>query len=90
MVKYSIVYIGAKWCAVCKLIKPSIEVLAECYNLEMCALDYDDDLTDDDRTSITKVPTVIIMDETNTIVTQWNTNQVNYLKEWLKDNVKVL
>ena len=90
MVKYTIVYIGAKWCSICKIIAPSVEVLADCYNLEMRMLDYDNDLTDEDQSSITKVPTIRIIDDTNTVVLELNTNHINNLKEWLKDNVKVL
>ncbi len=90
MVKYTIVYIGAKWCSICKIIAPSVEVLADCFNVELHILDYDVDLTEDDHASITKVPTVRIIDDTDAIIMEWNTNQVNNLKEWLKDNVKVL
>ena len=89
MVTYSIVYIGAKWCTVCKVIKPSIEVLADCYNIDMRDLDYDDNLTDEEQASVTKVPTVRIIDETGAVLAEWNTNQVNNMKEWLKDNVKL-
>lgn len=89
MVGYTIVYIGAKWCSICKVLGPSIEVLAECYNIDLQVLDYDNDLTDENRETITKVPTVRVIDNNSAILAEWNTNQVNNLKEWLKANVKL-
>ena len=86
MEDYSIVYIGASWCSSCKIIKPAIELLAECYDLDISILDFDD-LEHEEQEHISKVPTVRVMFKGG-ILANWDSNQVNSLKEWLDDNIK--
>jgi thiol-disulfide isomerase/thioredoxin len=86
MEDYSIIYIGAKWCATCKTIKPAIELLAECYDLDIDVLDFDE-LEHTQQETVTKVPTVRVMLQ-DKVLAEWNTNQVNSLKEWLEHNIK--
>ena len=86
MEDYSIVYIGASWCSSCKTIKPAIELLAECYDLDIDILEFDD-LEYEEQESVLKVPTVRIMFKGG-ILANWDSNQVNSLKEWLDDNIK--
>lgn len=70
--------------------KPSVEVWADCYNLTLRSLDYDEDLTDEEREQITKVPTIRIIDvATGATVATWNVNHIAQLKEWLKNNVNI-
>jgi hypothetical protein len=70
--------------------KPSVEVWADCYNLSLRSLDYDADLTDEEREQITKVPTIRIIDvATGATVATWNVNHIAQLKEWLKNNVNI-
>jgi thiol-disulfide isomerase/thioredoxin len=90
MTTYAIVYIGATWCSSCKVMKPSVEVWADCYNLTLRSLDYDADLTDEEREQITKVPTIRIIDvDTGATVATWNVNHIAQLKDWLKNNVNI-
>jgi thiol-disulfide isomerase/thioredoxin len=85
---YAIVYIGATWCTICKTMKPSIEVLTDCYNLELRILDYDADLTEEQQADIKKVPTIRVIDSsTSAVICEWNANQVASLKDWLRNNI---
>lgn len=86
MKEYSIIYVGAKWCTTCKTIKPAIELLAECYDLDIDILDFDE-LEQEEQEIVTKVPTVHVMLQ-GKILAEWNTNQVNSLREWLQNNIK--
>ena len=90
MTRYAIVYIGATWCTSCKVMKPSVEVWADCYNLPLRTLDYDNDLSDEEREQITKVPTIRILDTTTSAtVATFNVNHIVQLKDWLKNNVNI-
>ena len=90
MTAYAIVYIGATWCTSCKVMKPSVEVWSDCYHLTLRSLDYDDDLTDEEREQITKVPTIRIINiETNEPIVTFNSNHIIQLKDWLKNNVNI-
>lgn len=82
---YQIVYIGASWCNTCKTIKPATEILAKKYNVALKCLDYDEDLSDDEKDIISKVPTLRIYNDERKIA-EWNMNQVACLTDWLSKN----
>ncbi len=81
-----IVYIGASWCSTCKVIKPKTLELGKLYGIPVRELDYDDDLTDEEKEHVTKVPTLRIVRDNNVKAT-WNVNQVAQLTAWLQMNV---
>lgn len=85
---YTILYIGASWCKTCKEIKPATESLAQQFAISLTIKDYDDDLEDDEKAAITKVPTIRIL-EGEKQVAEWNVNQVTSLREWLTANIHV-
>lgn len=89
MSAYTILYIGASWCKTCKEIKPATELLAQQFATPLTIKDYDDDLEEDEKAAITKVPTLRILDASGKQVTEWNVNQVASLREWLTSNIHV-
>jgi len=82
-----IVYIGAVWCSTCKVIKPKTLELGKLYGIQVRELDYDD-LNDEEKAEISKVPTLRIIRNGNTEAT-WNVNQVAQLTAWLQMNVEL-
>jgi thiol-disulfide isomerase/thioredoxin len=81
----AIVYIGAAWCTTCKTIGPATEALCKKYGVELQKLDYDRDLEEDERDTVTKVPTLRAF-VGGTKVAEWNQNQVLSLDIWLGRN----
>ena len=85
---YTIHYIGATWCSTCKTIKPATESLAKRFSVPLILKDLDEDLTDEEKDAITKVPTIRIFEENKQIV-EWNMNQVQSLESWLQTHIKM-
>lgn len=83
---YTIVYIGAVWCKTCKEIKPKTLELAQRFGLAVDVLDYDDDLDEEQKVQVTKVPTLRILKD-GAQVAEYNVNQVVSLTAWLTANV---
>ncbi len=83
-----IVYIGATWCATCKVIKPAIETLAKRFSVPLKCLDYDNDLDAGAQELIRKVPTIWIVKDGNR-VQEFNVNQVASTEAWLAANVSL-
>ena len=81
---YTIVYIGAKWCAPCKVIKPAVQDLAKKFQIPMTVKDYDDDLTDEERETVSKLPTLRIYDAKNSLVVEFLDDKVNAITQWLQ------
>jgi thiol-disulfide isomerase/thioredoxin len=86
---YSLVYIGAVWCGTCKVIKPKVEELVKKFGISYKVLDYDDDLEEEDKQTVTKVPTLRIYDG-EVKVWEYNVNQVESLASWLSANVSLI
>jgi thiol-disulfide isomerase/thioredoxin len=85
---FEIVYIGAKWCATCKVIKPTTLDLGKTFGISVQLKDYDEDLSESDKESITKVPTIRII-KGNDQIQEWNMKQVDSLKAWLTENISL-
>ncbi len=79
-------YIGASWCATCKVIKPKTEELAKKYGVGLTCFDYDKDLDEEEQAKISKVPTLRIFKE-STLVAEFSVAQVVSLEHWLMSNV---
>ena len=80
-------YIGATWCATCKVIKPKTEELCKKFSIEMDTYDLEE-LDDDEANTVTKVPTLQMVKD-DKVVETWNQNQVKSLEEWLTANVSL-
>lgn len=48
--------------------------------------DFDEDLSEEEKDTIRKVPTIRIVEETKQIV-EWNMQQVQSLEGWLQTNI---
>jgi len=81
---YTIVYIGAKWCSPCKVIKPTVIDLAQKFKLPLTIKDFDDDLTDDERETVSKLPILRIYDDNNVLIKEILDDKVNALTVWLQ------
>ena len=86
---FSITYIGATWCATCKVIKPKTEELAKKFSVPLKILDLDTDLEEEDKVSIRKVPTLRIF-KGEVLVVEYIVKQVESLQTWLQQNVTLL
>ncbi len=85
-----IVYIGATWCSTCKTIKPAIEELGKRYGVPVRCLDYDADLSEEEKERITKVPTIRASAPSTAIaVAEFNVRQVAQTEAWLAANVSL-
>ena len=85
---FSITYIGATWCSTCKVIKPKTEELAKKFSVPLKILDLDE-LEEEDKVSIRKVPTLRIFKE-DTMIAEYIVKQVESLQTWLQENVTLL
>ena len=83
---FEIVYIGAKWCGTCKVIKPATLELGKTFGINVILKDFDDDLTEEEKEVVTKVPTLRILND-NVQIQEWNMKQLDSLKNWLTANV---
>jgi len=83
-----IVYIGAHWCSPCRVIKPQIEEICKKFSVPFKALDYDDDLDDEGRETIQKVPTIRIFFKAIKAA-EFNTAQVANTEAWLRAHIKL-
>jgi thiol-disulfide isomerase/thioredoxin len=83
-----IVYIGAHWCSPCRVIKPQIEEICKKFSVPFKALDYDDDLDDEGRETIQKVPTIRIFFKA-VKAAEFNTAQVANTEAWLRAHIKL-
>jgi thiol-disulfide isomerase/thioredoxin len=85
---YIIHYIGASWCSTCKVIRPSTEALAKKFSVPLVCYDVDDDLTEEEKDTITKVPTLRIFRHGEKVA-EFNVKQVESLDTWLKANISL-
>jgi thiol-disulfide isomerase/thioredoxin len=85
---YILEYVGATWCATCKVIKPAAEQLCKKYSITFKAYDIDE-LKEEERETITKVPTLTIRDIEGKSVIIWNKDQIASLTLWLQHNINL-
>lgn len=87
---YTLTYIGATWCKTCKDIKPAVEALTQRYSVPMNTLDYDEDLDDEEKEAIRKVPTLrITRGAGGEQVAEFTVRQVDSLREWLEEHISL-
>ncbi len=83
---FSILYIGASWCAPCRTVKPLIQDLAKKFGIPLILQDYDE-MEEEEREKVRKLPTVRIMSDT---IVEITSNHVDTLDIWLRKNVRVI
>jgi thiol-disulfide isomerase/thioredoxin len=88
---YTIQYYGAVWCNPCKAAKPLVENLCKKFGVKMEMFDYDTDLEDEVKDTITKLPTIRVCDtsQQNKKVLEITTKHAETLESWLTANVRL-
>jgi thiol-disulfide isomerase/thioredoxin len=76
-------YIGAAWCAPCRIVKPAVEAMAHRYGVRADFRDYDEDLDDEARDGVKKLPTIRVWSEDNTLIAEIITRHVETLEAQL-------
>lgn len=83
-------YIGAAWCAPCKITKPRVQDLCKKYGVELVEYDYDE-MDEEHKESVKKLPTVrLYADGDSTLTSEFITQQADMLEKWLNANVRVM
>ena len=81
-------YIGAAWCSTCKTIKPAIMELCKKFNVPLKVLDLDEDLDDEQQSTIKKVPTIRIYNQ-GKLAETYEQNQVKSVEMFLSMNAGI-
>lgn len=81
-----VIYIGASWCSTCRVIKPKTMELCAKFGVALKLLDYDEDLEEEEKANITKVPTLQIKKD-GVLVETFNVNQVASLEAYFTKNI---
>jgi thiol-disulfide isomerase/thioredoxin len=84
---YELEYIGASWCAPCKVVKPKVIVLAAKYSIPIKTYDIDDDVEMIDVVAVKKLPTLRVIED-GKVVAEFTTKHNDQLEEFLSKNVK--
>jgi len=85
---YDIVYIGASWCAPCKIVKPMVIEKAAKYSLKLTMYDIDDDVDKFDTESVKKLPTIRVKQDSKQVA-EFITNHVAALEEFLSTHISL-
>jgi thiol-disulfide isomerase/thioredoxin len=84
---YELEYIGASWCAPCKVVKPKVLEQAAKYSIPIKTYDIDDDVEKIDVDAVKKLPTLRVIEDGKVIV-EFTTKHNDQLEEFLSKNVK--
>jgi thiol-disulfide isomerase/thioredoxin len=87
MANYTIEYIGATWCAPCKVAKPIVSVIAHKFAVPLILKDYDE-MEEEERADIKKLPTVRVYSNKD-VIHEITTNHADSLELWLRNHVRV-
>ena len=85
----TLVYIGATWCGPCRTAKPRIEELCKKFSISYKLRDYDADLSEEEKETVTKVPTIQIYQGT-ALVAEFTSNQVAQTEAWFQTHVSLV
>ena len=84
---YELEYIGASWCAPCKVVKPKVLEQATKYAIPIKLYDIDEDVEKIDVDAVKKLPTLRVLQD-NKVVAEFITKHNDQLEEFLSKNVK--
>ena len=84
---YELEYIGATWCAPCKVVKPKVLEQAAKYSIPIKTYDIDDDVEKIDVDAVKKLPTLRVLED-GKVVAEFTTKHNDQLEEFLSKNVK--
>jgi thiol-disulfide isomerase/thioredoxin len=78
-------YIGAAWCAPCKVVKPVVGEMAHRFGVPAVFLDYDEDLEEEQRDAVKKLPTIRVFGVGDSGMTEITTKHAEALEALLKE-----
>lgn len=84
---YELEYIGASWCAPCKVVKPKLLEQAVKYSIPVKTYDIDDDADTINVDAVKKLPTLRVLKD-GEVVAEFITKHNDQLEEFLSKNVK--
>ncbi len=84
---YELEYIGATWCAPCKVVKPKVLEQAAKYAIPVKTYDIDEDVAKIDVDSVKKLPTLRVLKD-GTVVAEFITRHNDQLEDFLSKTVK--
>jgi thiol-disulfide isomerase/thioredoxin len=85
---YELEYIGASWCAPCKVVKPKVLMQAAKYAIPIKTYDIDEDVEKIDVDAVKKLPTVRVIKNGN-VVAEFITQHNDQLEEFLSKTIKL-
>jgi thiol-disulfide isomerase/thioredoxin len=87
MPMYELEYIGASWCAPCKVVKPKVLEQATKYSIPIKTYDIDEDVEKIDVDAVKKLPTLRVLQD-NKVVAEFTTKHNDQLEEFLSKTIK--
>ena len=85
---YELEYIGASWCAPCKVVKPKVLEQATKYAIPIKTYDIDEDVEKIDVDAVKKLPTLRVIKD-GKVVAEFITQHNDQLEEYLMKTIKV-
>lgn len=64
----NVMYFSADWCAPCKVLKPIVQQVSQELGINVNYINVDYDASYSQQYSITSIPTIIVLDNSGTIV----------------------
>ena len=84
---YELEYIGASWCAPCKVVKPKVLIQATKYAIPIKLYDIDEDVEKIDVDAVKKLPTLRVLKD-GEVVAEFITQHNDQLEEFLSKTIK--
>ena len=84
---YELEYIGATWCAPCKVVKPKVLMQAAKYAIPIKIYDIDEDVEKIDVDAVKKLPTLRVLKD-GEVVAEFITRHNDQLEEFLSKTIK--
>ena len=85
--EYELEYIGASWCAPCKVVKPKVLEQATKYAIPVKLYDIDQDVEKIDVDAVKKLPTLRVLKD-GEVVAEFITKHNDQLEEFLSKTIK--
>jgi len=84
---YELEYIGATWCAPCKIVKPKVLEQAAKYAIPIKTYDINEDVEKIDVDAVKKLPTLRVI-KNGEVVAEFITKHNDQLEEFLSKTIK--
>ena len=84
---YELEYIGATWCAPCKVVKPKVLEQAAKYAIPIKLYDIDEDVEKIDVDAVKKLPTLRVLKD-GEVIAEFITRHNDQLEDFLSKTIK--